>query len=347
MPLKLPFKLPDFTYFQNGSADMLFEWTKPVDINYALSKQITDSRTRLDSLLANDLKSAKNQGDSTKLINNYVVYKRDDSTKIQSNFKIYKTLDKFYTGGRWGPSALIFGGMIVGDKRDNIFNPTKGYYFNLSLDITTPWVGIAKFIRPQASYYFFTSLSNNAVFAFKLRGGYTYWWDRDNSYIPIDRQFFGGGANSVRGWSSRRLRYPQPQNSDSISTINAFFQDFFGSLDIIEGSFEYRYRFSRPKNLIPFLADQIANIGFTVFLDWGNTFHWIIDDTYNYKFWDYIKGLAVGTGFGINYQTPIGPFRVDFAWPFYDPSAPTAQTIFTRFNVLKDTKFNIGLGYAF
>ncbi|MFA6571178.1 MAG: BamA/TamA family outer membrane protein, partial [Bacteroidota bacterium] len=311
MPIKIPIRFPEYTYVQSGSMDLLLEGLEPIDYSIAYNKAMVNATSA------------------------------EDIQKVESYFNFFRTINNY----RKVPTALIIGGSLTGDKRNDIFNPSIGYFFNVSLDFT-PGIGLAKFLRAQVSYYLFKSLNNNTIFALKLRGGKTFNFGITNSsYIPFDRQFYAGGANSVRGWSSRRLRYPQPPSDTSY--INTFFQDFVGSLEIIEGSFELRYRFQRPDNLSPTFADQIANLGLTCFIDFGNTFHWLLNETYSYNALDYITKLAIAGGVGINYQTPVGPARVDVALPIYDPSSESGKFIFSRTGFLKQLKFNIGLGYSF
>ncbi|MBI5325857.1 MAG: BamA/TamA family outer membrane protein [Ignavibacteriae bacterium] len=314
-PIKLPVKFPEFTFIQFGSIDLLIEKQIPIDFDNAYQKALDE---------------AVNDVEREKVINSY---------------KIYESLNK-YSKKTWFPSAVIIGGSLTGDTRNDIFNPSSGYYFNTSAD-AFGGLGIAKFIRFLMSYYLFSRLSPTTVFAFKVKGGLTVWGDQIDTYVPFERQFFAGGANSVRGWASRRLRYPQPKGEEyQLETFN-FVQDFVGSGAILEGTFELRFRFPRPANFDKLISEIISNIGLTAFIDWGNTFHWYSDYNYQYKWYDYFTKLAVSGGVGFGYMTPVGPFRIDFALPIYDPSALRDQTILTRENVIKDLKIHIGLGYSF
>jgi outer membrane translocation and assembly module TamA len=62
---------------------------------------------------------------------------------------------------------------------------------------------------------------------------------------------------------------------------------------------------------------------------------------------DYITGLAVSSGFGIRFDTPVGPLRLDVAWPVYYPSSIENKTIFTRPDGLTNAQFHIALGHSF
>jgi outer membrane translocation and assembly module TamA len=82
-------------------------------------------------------------------------------------------------------------------------------------------------------------------------------------------------------------------------------------------------------------------LGLGLFLDFGNTFGWYIEEENKIKIkWsDYITKLAVGTGFGLRYETPIGPIRIDFATPLYDPMK--------KRKAFWDLVFVFGIGHAF
>ncbi|MCL5990842.1 MAG: BamA/TamA family outer membrane protein, partial [Bacteroidetes bacterium] len=324
LPIKFPVKFPEFTFIQFGTFDFLTERQVPMNFDEAYQKELD----KADSV--------------------------SEKEKIKSSFKIYEALNKYrHATGMFVPSAFIFGVSLIGDKRNDIFNPSSGYYFNFSLDLTIPklWfipeLGIAQFYRAQTSYYLFTRLSPTTVFAFKVRGGLTIWGNQIDTYVPVERQFFAGGANSVRGWSSRRLRYPMPKESEFPKNTLDFFQDFVGSGVILEGSIEFRFRFPRPANFDALMSEIISNIVLTSFVDWGNTFHWYSNYNYEYNWYDYFTKLAVAGGIGLGYLLPVGPIRMDLALPIYDPSVERDNTIFTRENVMKDLKFHIGLGYSF
>ena len=59
-----------------------------------------------------------------------------------------------------------------------------------------------------------------------------------------------------------------------------------------------------------------------------------------------LKAMAVGIGAGYRYETPVGPFRVDFAIPVYDPLSKDREFI-TRRSPLEQIQIHIALGHAF
>jgi outer membrane protein assembly factor BamA len=330
MPVKFPIQLPGWTYFNYMSVDFTFERQAPINFIEAVEEGFRNSKNYQDSLY------------------------------ILKSFYQYDQLDTYVSGKDfWWLTAAILGVSTNGDTRDNPFAPSRGYFTAMTVE-GTPFAafdidrlgGIAKFVRLQFTHYWFTSLGRKDVFATKFRAGHIFWWDKTNSYVPYDKQFFCGGANSVRGWLSRKLRYDNKAYADEDQQILDDYSDLFGSSSLLEGSIELRHKFSRVKALGSALGNQMENLGITAFIDIGNAFQWLVVDDdgeyfVKYNLWDYIKGLAVASGLGLRYDTPIGPVRIDFAWKVYNPMLDKDQTIFTRPNALSDFEFHIGLGHAF
>lgn len=228
----------------------------------------------------------------------------------------------------------------VGDKRDNPINPTKGYYLNTSFEFPTAKV-LSNYIRTQVKIYGYWSLSNQLVAAMKLNMGHIFLDKSKKYYIPFDRQFFAGGANSVRGWESRKLRYKPTQDSNIVNNeLYGFLENFVGSTSLIESSLELRYKFKRPEYFGDFLANQIESLGLVGFVDVGNSYDWLVND-YNspVNSRNFFNTLAVSIGGGIRYFTPVGPLRLDIATPVFDPSGLKPA--------FSDLLFHIGLGHTF
>ena len=250
------------------------------------------------------------------------------------------------------PSAMLAWVTVKGDHRNHPFSPSKGYFFSATYERDL-WRGKAKFQRYHLNYYHFFNAGSNSVLAYKVKLGYINWYDKQNSYIPFDRQFFAGGASSVRGWPSRELRYIPGYNelSDAEKKANSEVALFTGSTMLLEGSLEYRWRFAGAN----YTGSSIfQNIGITSFIDFGNAYNWaILDSTqtkYKYEVDNIIEGIAIAAGAGLRYELPIGPVRIDVACQVRDPNAePDKMWIFKRPNALgaKYWNFHIGLGHAF
>ncbi len=334
LPFTFNVKLPVFTFFQNLNLKFTLERQDPKNFDEAMQN------------LFGELEDGTHQ----------------DTIALLETFTLYNNLNKYVRTHKPVFTANLLGGSIIGDKRDNPFSPTRGYLSSVNIEGLNPIFlpfeklqGAAKFVRLQAMYLYFKSLSISSVLAFKIKAGYIYWWDKYETYVPTDKQFFAGGANSVRGWSSRRLRFYHPDQLDlefGSSASEDYALDYVGNTTVIEGSFEYRFRFASSTEMGNLFAEQLSNFGIVTFLDFGNAFQWMVVDStgnyyYTYQWSEFFTKLAVAFGVGLRYETPVGPIRVDFGLPFYDPMRKTDQFIFQRTGALKTIVFHIALGNAF
>lgn len=301
LPFRIPIKLPDFTVFTNASIELSFENQNPENYVDALKVIKSDSVKKYEILYNN--------------LNNYT---------HSGMFHLF--------------TSNLFSVSLIGDKRNHPFQPTRGYYINVNSEFAFnagDFIGgLARYNKTQFNLYYFTPVSNNITCAFKLRLGHISFFDNNNQYIPVERQYFSGGANSVRGWESRRLRYSKFLN-DSIS--NGFLQDFVGNSSLIEGSIEFRMKFSAPDNFDELIAYNINNSGLVGFFDFGNVFGWFVPNDKTVP--DFSK-LALAGGFGYRYDTPIGVVRLDLAWPLYDPLG-------IKVTSMSNMQFHIAIGHAF
>lgn len=334
LPLTANIKLPDFTFFQSMALNLTMERQYPKNYNEAMNKMLNDLTTG----------SAR------------------DTIALLETFSLYNNLNSYVRNNSPWLTTNLIGVSIFGDRRDNPFSPQRGYYANLTLEGLNPLFlpfgsisGIAKFAKIQAIYLKFWKLHSSAILAFKIKAGTLYWWDKTNSYVPTDKQFFAGGANSIRGWNSRRLRFYHPEQFEipiGGTTVSDFALDYVGNTSLIETSLEWRYRFTSIKGLGEMIREQLSNFGVTFFIDAGNAFQWMtVDSTgnyhYRYSLTDMLTKHAVAAGLGLRYETPVGPIRIDFGWPVYDPLRRNDALIFNRQGGLKTMVFHIGLGNAF
>lgn len=317
-PVRFSLILPKKTFFNSVSIDFTFERENPVNYNTAIAE--ASRRT-------------SNPEDSLRVIESFYLY---------NNLYQYLNEPDFHL---WTSNTM--GINLISDKKNDVFNPSKGSYTLINIDgwnifLSHPSIsGIARYFRVHFLHSQYFSINDNLVFAAKGRFGAIKLMQEANVYVPIERQFFAGGSNSVRGWSSRTLRYTKitSQTFGSNRTYQ-YMQNFIGNAGLLEGSLEFRYRFPYYRWLNEFLAEHLSNITFTTFADLGNAFDWFVGvEDYKLKFTDYFLKLAVSAGFGIGYITPIGPFRLDVATPLHDPTG--RRKAFSR------TVYHFGIGYAF
>jgi outer membrane protein assembly factor BamA len=331
LPIRFPIKLSNDTYLNQILIDFNFEFQNPT---------------------------------------NYLDVANDTSTKVTTNIIqalfLYKNLYDYLNSPKTKIlTSNLFGITLIGDSRNHPFSPSKGDYFYFMIDgwnifLAHPWIsGIAKFLRTQATYNFYVPATINTVLGFKFRAGVIDLADDYDSYIPFERQFFAGGANSVRGWLSRELHY-SPVESDIYATDGQktdltldnksynLLSNILGSSALIEGSVELRYTLPVPKGIHEVLAEQISKIGFTFFVDYGNTYHWYASTEYKMKWYEYFTKMAWAAGVGIRYNTPIGPIRLDFGFPVYRPGySVNDYYIWKTDNIFSDMKVHFGIGHSF
>lgn len=166
---------------------------------------------------------------------------------------------------------------------NDLLNPTKGGKLTLS---ATPYTGLigsdSNFLvlRLDDTMHLPFDPEGKYVLAGRIAVGSILGATRTD--IPADKRFYAGGGDTVRGYAHQSVG-PLDANNDPI-----------GGSSLIAGSIEMRAR-------------VMEDIGLVAFLDGGNVFRSELPD------------LGVdplfGAGFGVRYYTPIGPLRVDLAFP--------------------------------
>uniref|UniRef100_UPI004057B8F9 translocation and assembly module lipoprotein TamL n=1 Tax=Alistipes sp. TaxID=1872444 RepID=UPI004057B8F9 len=150
--------------------------------------------------------------------------------------------------------------------------------------------------------------------------------------LPMDRLFYAGGSNSMRGWTPRTLgpgTTPLPKDM--------LYPTQLGDMRL-EANLEFRF--------------PIWGIfhGAT-FLDAGNI--WFMrrnDEEYSpdavFHFKDFYKGLGFNTGVGIRLDIKFAVLRLDWGIQLHSPNEPAGQRWIHDFNWDK-MALNFGVGYPF
>ena len=171
---------------------------------------------------------------------------------------------------------------IIYDTRDDVFDPTSGWYHAFSLEKAGGFLGgdynFTKYnltLRTYISTEFITDLLDitnpskltdtieQGVLAFRAIGGLA---DTD---LPSFAAYKVGGMNTVRGYDSNEF------SGDKALVLNA----------------EYRFP----------LAENFQAV---IFADWGQA--WGIGESID------LTDLKFGKGIGVRFDTPIGPIRLDY-----------------------------------
>lgn len=279
-----------------------------------------------------------------------------DSIFFRETLLVYDNINEFVKNNNPIFTSTLLNFNILGDKRNNPFAPTKGWRVNLVLEPslgsifgTSNLLGLSEYAKFNASYFQFWSTSPQGVVALKLLAGGILFRNDRNNYIPLNKQFFAGGPNSIRGWPSRQLRYTTFRDSDLSNDPEQvrFLKDFVGNQALFESSLEFRFTFLKPDWAGETLGEHIASSGLTFFFDFGNAFGWLIPGEDNTFEISDIEKLAWAGGVGYRYNTPVGPVRLDFGLPIYGPIDQDYEFISQKTNLLSYVRFHIGLGHAF
>lgn len=344
--LVFPFKLESFGISARTPIN-LYKYTffNRIDLNIGLERQVPrDFRETRDSALKNEANTPQ------------------DSAFVLSTYNQFTVLDNYLQNSRSFFTGVFAGISISGEHRDNLTNPTRGTFTNFATELG---LGAGQFLRMQ---FFNTTVSQVAPRSFiatKIRVGHIalLGFSRGsgadtNTYVPLERQFFAGGAASIRSYPSRLLHDPHsgtivnPDTSaeDPLSS-NKILSNVIGSGSLFELGFEFRYTFARPRGIDDFWASIIERSGITFFTDIGNAFNRLTPSLYGkMRLQDLWEGSVVAVGVGYRFDTPVGPFRVDYATSAYDPLRTEGRWILNgRKNVMgfSNWQLSIGLGHAF
>jgi outer membrane protein assembly complex protein YaeT len=169
---------------------------------------------------------------------------------------------------------------------DNLLAPTRGEIVSFAFDHSgQPWGGNYRFYKITAETKKYWSIGWETIFASRLKLGFADPLGAVKN-LPLSERFYAGGEKSVRGFGRRRLG-PLSVADDPI-----------GGLSLLEGSVELRRLLWR-------------EFGGALFLDFG--------EVSTRRFHVPVSDLKFAAGFGLSYQTPVGPLRIDVGFPFRPP----------------------------
>lgn len=169
--------------------------------------------------------------------------------------------------------------------------------------------------------------------AIRLLGGVGYAYG-NSSTIPFEKQFYSGGANSMRGWQARSLG---PGNSKADTTFVIPSQT--GDVKL-EANLEYRF-------------PMFWKLCGAVFTDVGNI--WTLKETdgddgshTHFDLKNLAASLAAGWGIGLRVDLNFLILRLDMGMKVYDPSLDTARWRSPSQWLKKDGyTLHFGVGYPF
>ncbi len=198
--------------------------------------------------------------------------------------------------------ALPFG--AIWDSRDDDLDATEGYFLNA---VATPWAGLGGTesggqLKFDARGYYSFGEPRRLTLAGRVQGGQVF--GPDPLDTPRDYLFYSGGGGTVRGQPYQSLGiYPDPTDPDFKIGGTAF----------LAASVEARVMVTKNIGIVGFF--DAGSVGVDDFTDTGEDFH-------------------SGAGFGLRYDTGVGPIRFDVAAPV---SGDTGEGV----------QIYVGIGQAF
>ena len=170
------------------------------------------------------------------------------------------------------------------DLRDSRIDPTDGYFVRAGQEVAGLG-GDAQFLKHTVTYGHFYSVADGWVLAGIARAGHIFGFDDDVRIV--DRFFLGG----------RRLRGFEPSG---VGPRDAETDDALGGNTFYSLTGELGFPLGLPDEL---------NLRGAIFTDIGSLFS--IDDTGPELLDESSPRLSIGAG--INFRSPLGPIRLDFA----------------------------------
>lgn len=188
-------------------------------------------------------------------------------------------------------SAGSLQGSIIHDRRNNVFEPTNGYYGSTSLEYTGVG-GIQRWLRADVEGRYYKPIWEDLVFRTRMMAAQLY--RTEDRGIPRIERFSLGGARNMRGY---RLEDIGPL----IQAVNKQ----TGSLDTFNkgGLMEALWTFELEHPLI-----KEAGLKWVVFSDLGNVWEERIGEDGDYS-------MRANYGFGFRWFSPIGVLRFEFGFP--------------------------------
>jgi len=182
--------------------------------------------------------------------------------------------------------ASIVGQSLLYDKRDSRLRPTSGYYLQQSTDLAGLG-GQVYFLRNGVNAGYYYPVAPNWVAQATGEAGYIFGL---NDHVRIEDRYFIGGDN-FHGFATGGIGARDISTNDALGA-NAY---WLGALQL-----------SMPLGL-----PKEFGVSGHVFTNFGSA--WSVDDK-GPTIAD-VNAVRVSIGYGFAWDSPVGPVRIDFAFP--------------------------------
>lgn len=231
--------------------------------------------------------------------------------------------NRFYFNGNieLSGNALALGSQLATKRPVDANQPTKVF-----------GVEFAQFARFDIDVRDYVRISANNMLAFRFIAGWGLPYG-NSSTLPYAKQFFSGGAYSLRGFPVNSVG-PGAFRTDSTTSVFALQQ---GGEIKLEFNVEYRFP------IFKFLKGAI-------FYDAGNT--WLNKANPNapngeFRSNLFLKQIAMSTGAGLRVDVNFFVLRFDIGLPLRSPAMPESERWVVNHTTFKSLAFNLAFGYPF
>jgi outer membrane protein assembly factor BamA len=194
-------------------------------------------------------------------------------------------------------------------------------------------IAFAQYVKADVDYTKAIRFDENNTLVFHAGLGIAYPYGNSN-ILPFEKRYFSGGANSVRGWSVRRLGPGKFKGTD-------------GKIDFINQTGDMRLDLN-----MEYRTKLLWKLGAALFIDAGNI--WTLRNYPDqpggqFRFNDFYKEIAVAYGLGLRLNFDYFILRFDLGMkainPVYDDEKEHFPIIHPKLS--RDAAFHFAVGLPF
>lgn len=188
-------------------------------------------------------------------------------------------------------SASSLQASLIRDKRNNIFEPTAGYYASGLVEYTGLG-GSMRWLKAEVEGRYYKPIYGDLVFRSRLLTSQLF--KTTSREIPRIEKFSLGGARNMRGFNIEDIGPIGLARNTQTGELERF---NFGGLFSVLGTLELEH---------PLIKE--AGLKWVLFYDTGNVYETRIGENGDYS-------LRANYGFGFRWFSPIGVLRFEFGFP--------------------------------
>ncbi|MES5004839.1 BamA/TamA family outer membrane protein [Prevotella disiens] len=189
----------------------------------------------------------------------------------------------------------------------------------------------AQFVKVETDFTKIWSVSPKSTIVFHTNAG-AVWAYGNSTFAPYTEQFFVGGANSIRAFNVREIG-PGTYKSDR------------STRSYVEQTGEVKFQAN-----VEYRPHLVGNLYGAVFLDAGNVWTLHHDEGRpgsQFKFNNFFKELAFGTGVGIRYDIGFFMLRIDWGIGLHVPYETGLDRLYNIKHFKDAQAFHLAIGLPF